>query len=157
MAEWTRQKSTKVWHTTVFTSLRFSSVITMLTLPLIFTYLTLSKQLWSLIFMRMYQISLKRNFSGNFSGNSPVVEIFRNWTVSADPREMHQNICGNCPATENLHTTKSEEISALYGVEATFTIIYLCLLFSSGLSFSIKYVSYDSLNILLYSELQRTP
>ena len=41
----TNQKSTKVLHTTSFFSLRFSIVITMLTLPLLFTYLTLSKQL----------------------------------------------------------------------------------------------------------------
>ena len=44
------QKSTKEWYTTGFTSLRFSSVIKMLALSLLFTYLTLSKQLWHQIY-----------------------------------------------------------------------------------------------------------
>ena len=45
-------KSTKIWHTMSFTSLQFSSVIQMLGLPLLFTYLTLSKQLRRQIFMQ---------------------------------------------------------------------------------------------------------
>ena len=40
--------------TTGFTSLRFSSVITMLASPLLFTYLTLSKPQWRQIFMCIY-------------------------------------------------------------------------------------------------------
>ena len=47
---------------------------------------------------------------------------------------------------ENLHTRKSEEVPALYAVEANFPIIYLCLLL---------YVSYDSLKILLSSRIEK--
>ena len=49
-------------------------------------------------------------------------------------------IYGKCPPTENLQTRKSEQIPALYSVEATFAITYLCLLFRAGLKFSIKYI-----------------
>ena len=41
------------------------------------------------------------------------------------------------------------DVSYVNTVEATFAVIYFCLLFSVGLNFSIKYVSYDSLKILL--------
>ena len=41
-------------------------------------------------------------------------------------------------------------------VEATFAVIYLCLWFSAGLNFSIKFVSYDYLKILLSSRLAKT-
>ena len=82
----------------------------------------------------------------NFT-QSPSVEIHRKWTVYADPWVIHSKICGNCPLTEKLQTRNSEEISALCAMEGTFAIIYLCLLFSAGLHFSIKYVSYDSFKI----------
>lgn len=45
---------------------------------------------------------------------------------------------------QNLHTRKSEEISALYAVEATFSNIYEYLFFSARLNVSIKCVQYDS-------------
>ena len=66
---------------------------------------------------------------------SPSVEVPPKRTVSADPWAVHLNICANCPPKENLHTRKLEEITALYAVEATFAIIYSCLLFSAGLNF----------------------
>ena len=47
---------------------------------------------------------------------------------------------------ENLHTRKSEEVTALYAVEANFPIIYFCLLL---------YVSYDSLKILLSFQIEK--
>ena len=87
----------------------------------------------------------------------PGVVILCKRTVSADKWVIHQNICGNCPPTENPHTRESEEIPLLYAVETTFGIIYLCLLFSTGLNFSIKYVScvsYVSTPYLMY--LQQT-
>ena len=87
-----------------------------------------------------------RNFTQSLG-----TEILRQQTVSADPREICPKIYGNCPPTEILHTRKSEKIPGLYSVEVTFAIIYSCLLFSTGLNFSIKYVSYDSLKILLSS------
>ena len=91
-----------------------------------------------------------RNFT-----KSTGVKILRKWTVSAGPWVIHPKICGNCPSTENLHTKKSEDIGALYAVEATFAIIYLWLLFRADLNFSIKYVSYDSLKILLSSGIAK--
>ena len=66
-------------------------------------------------------------------------------------------ICGNCPMTENLHTKKSEEILANDAVEAAFSIIYLRLLFSSGLNFSIKYILYTPLKFCCHRKLQKTP
>ena len=84
------QKSTKEWHTVCFT--RFSSVITMLALPLLFTYLTLSRY------------------------------DFRCLCVYI-----------------------SSDVSS----------VNVCLLFSAGLNFSIKYVSYDSLKILLSSRITK--
>ena len=86
---------------------------------------------------------------------SPGVEILRKRTVCTDPWVIQQKICGNCLLTENLHNRKSEEIPALYAVETTFAIIYLCLLFSAGLNFSTKYISYDSLKILLSSRIAK--
>ena len=87
----------------------------------------------------------------------PSVRIFlRKRTVSADSRLICLKIYGNCLPTENLYTRKSEEIPAPYTVEATFAIIYLCLLFSAVLNFSMKYVSYDFVKILLSSILQIT-
>ena len=83
----------------------------------------------------------------NFT-QSPSVEIFRK-------RAIHSKICGHCPPTESLHNSKSEEIPVLYAVEATFDIIYLSLLFSAGLNFSIKHVSYDSLKIFLTSRIAK--
>ena len=41
------------------------------------------------------------------------------------------------------------DVSSVNAVEATLAFIYLCLLFRVGLNFTIKYVSYDSLKILL--------
>ena len=128
---------------TGFTSLRFSSMIIMLVLPSLFTYLTMSKQQSHQIFMCIHQISFKWYFSVN-TAKSIGVEILCKQTVFV-------KICGNCLLTENLHTTKSEEIPTLQAMEATFAIIYLCLLFSVGLNSSIKYVSHDSFKILLYS------
>ena len=92
MAEWPSQKSTKEWHTTDLTSLRFSSVITMLALPLLFTYYDVRYLCACIKFHRSY-------------------------------------------------------VSSVNVVEATFAAFYLCLLFSSGLNFLIKYVSNDSLHI----------
>ena len=46
-------------------------------------------------------------------------------------------------------------VLSVNAVEATFPVIYLCLLFSVGLNFSIKYVSYDSLKILLSSRIAK--
>ena len=128
---------------TGFTSLRFSSMIIMLVLPSLFTYLTMSKQQSHQIFMCIHQISFKWYFPVN-TAKSIGVEILCKQTVFV-------KICGNCSLTENLHTTKSEEIPTLQAVEATFAIIYLCLLFSVGLNSSIKYVSHDSFKILLSS------
>ena len=79
----------------------------------------------------------------------PSVEMPWKWRVSAVSWVIHLKIRGNCPLKESLHTRKLEETKALYAVEATFAIIYLCPLFSTGLNFSIKYVSYDSDKILL--------
>ena len=45
------------------------------------------------------------------------------------------------------------DVSSVNAVEATFAVIYLWLLFSAGLNLSIKYVSYDSLKILLSSRI----
>ena len=45
--------------------------------------------------------------------------------ISREPSAIHPKIFRNCPPTENLHSKKSEEIPALYAVEATFAIIYL--------------------------------
>ena len=126
-----------------FTSLRFSSMIIMLVLPSLFTYLTMSKQQSRQIFMCIHQISFKWYFSVN-TAKPTGVEILCKQTVFV-------KICGNCLLMENLHTTKSEEIPTLQAVEATFAIIYLCLLFSVGLNSSIKYVSHGSFKILLYS------
>ena len=128
MVQWASQKSAKVWHTTSVTFLQFSSVITMLALKLLFTYLQLSKQLWRL-------------------------EILRKWTVSKDPQAIHPTLYGKCPPKENLHTRKSEEILALYAVAATFPIIYVCILIGAGLNFSIKHVLYDSYKIFLSSRM----
>ena len=47
------------------------------------------------------------------------------------------------------------DVSSVNAVEATFAVIYFCLLFSVGLNFSIKYVSYDSLKILLSSRIAK--
>ena len=44
-------------------------------------------------------------------------------------------VCVNCPPTEKLHTSKSEEISAICPVEGAFAIIYLCFLLSVRLIF----------------------
>ena len=128
---------------TSFTSLWFSSMIIMLVLPSLFTYLTMSKQQSRQIFMYIHQISFKWYISVN-TAKSIGVEILCKQTVFV-------KICGNCLLTENLHTTKSEEIPTLQAVEATFAIIYLCLLFSAALNSSIKYVSHDSFKILLSS------
>ena len=76
----------------------------------------------------------------------PVHKILRKWTVSADPRVIRPAIYGNCLLMENLHTRKSEEVTALYAVEANFPIIYFCLLL---------YVSYDSLKILLSFRIEK--
>ena len=54
----------------------------------------------------------------NFMQSSGV-EILRKRTVSADPWVIHPKICGNC----NLHIGKSEEISSLYAVAATFAVM----------------------------------
>ena len=51
------------------------------------------------------------------------------WKLSANGKLPHQN---------------SKEIPAVKAVEATFAFIYLCLLHSAGLNFSIKYISYVS-------------
>lgn len=72
------------------------------------------------------------------------MEIIRKWTASANLWAIHFKIFGNCPPTKNLHTRKSEEISALYAVEATFSNIYVYLFFSARLNVSIKCVQYDS-------------
>ena len=48
------------------------------------------------------------------------------------------------------------DVSSVNAVEVKFDVIYLCLLFSVGLNFSIKYVSYDSLKILLSSWIAKT-
>ena len=80
------------------------------------------------------------------STQSPSVEISRKWTISADPWADPLKICQNCLPKESLHTRKLEEITSLYTVEATLAVIYLWLLFFAGLNFSLKYVSYDSLN-----------
>ena len=45
------------------------------------------------------------------------------------------------------------DVSSMNAMEATFAVIYLCLLFSVGLNFSTKYVSYDSLKVLLSSRI----
>ena len=47
------------------------------------------------------------------------------------------------------------DVSSANLVEATFAVIYLCLFFSVGLNFSTKYVSYDSLKILLSSRIAK--
>lgn len=73
-------------------------------------------------------------------------KILHKWTVSADPRVIRPAIYENCLLMENLHTRKSEEVPALYAVEANFPIIYFCLLL---------YVSYDSLKILLSSRIEK--
>ena len=62
--EWTSQKSKKVWHTTGFPSVQFLSVITMI------IYLTLSKQLWRQIFVRMHYMPLKWWFFVNAAKNT---------------------------------------------------------------------------------------
>ena len=64
---------------------------------------------------------------------SPGAEVLRKRTVSADSRMIHLKFCGNCPPTEDLHTSKLKEIPALYAVKATSAIIYLYLLFSADL------------------------
>ena len=87
---------------------------------------------------------------------SPGAEILLKWTIFTDPRAIHLKICGNCPPSENLYSRKSEEILWIDTVEATFAIIYLCLLFSTGLDFWIKYVSYDSFKILLSSRIAKS-
>ena len=51
------------------------------------------------------------------------------WKLSANGKLPHQN---------------SKEIPAVKAVDATFAFIYLCLLHSAGLNFSIKYISYVS-------------
>ena len=76
--------------------------------------------------------------------------------ISREPSAIHPKIFRNCPPTENLHSKKSEEIPVLYAVEATFAIIYMCLLISAGLNFSIKYVSCHSLEILLSSRISNS-
>ena len=87
---------------------------------------------------------------GNFT-QSTIVEITRKRTFSGDPWSIHPKICGNCPPKENFLSRKLEEITVLYAVKAAFAIIYLCALYSSDLNFSIKYVSYSPLKILLSS------
>ena len=47
------------------------------------------------------------------------------------------------------------DVSFVNAVKATFAVIYLCLLFSAGSNFSIKYVSHDSLKILLSSRIAK--
>ena len=111
MNEWTSPSITS----TGFTSLLFWSVIMMLLLPLLFTYLTLSKQLWCQIFMRTYWISLKWCFSvklekyWNFTPSlgahfSPETDSFCRFSVdlpenlrklSAHGKSLHQKIRRN--------------------------------------------------------------
>ena len=47
------------------------------------------------------------------------------------------------------------DVSSVNAVEATFAVIYLCLLFSLGLNFSIKCASYDSFKIWLSSRIAK--
>ena len=70
--------------------------------------------------------------------NSATLSYPSAWKFFASPRVIHLKMCGNSSLTENLHTRKLEEITALYAVEDTFAIIYLCLLFSTRLDFSIN-------------------
>ena len=92
----------------------------------------------------------------NFN-QSQDVEIIRKCKASANLWAIHLRIFGNCPPTKNLHTRKSEEISALYAVEATFSNINVCLFFSAGLDVSIKCVPYDShMKIFLSSRIAKT-
>ena len=123
-------------------------VLTYFTCFTYFTYLTYLCAYISLVEMMFFCKHCKKYW--NFTQSSGV-EILRKRTVSADPWVIHPKICGNCPPTENLLTRKLEEIPALYAVEATFVIIHLCLLFSAGFNFLIKYVSHDYLKILLSS------
>ena len=115
-------------HTTGFTSLWFSSVITMFALPLLFTHLTLSKQLWC-----AYIKSHWNNVFLSTLQNLPALcPIFR-WGNPPQIVRWFTRNCGNCPPTENLHTKKSEEIQHFAQWK-----LYLCLLFSASLNFSIK-------------------
>ena len=68
------------------------------------------------------------------------------WTVYADLWAIHPKISGDSADGESRH----QEIQALYEVKTTFAVIYLCLLFTAGLNFSMKYVSYDSLKIYVF-------
>ena len=53
-----------------------------------------------------------------------------------------------------IKSNRSDVLSAKK-VETTFAVIYLCLFFSVGLNFSIKYVSYDSFKIFLSSRMRK--
>ena len=48
----------------------------------------------------------------------------------------------------------TEELLALYAVEATFAVVYLCLLFSTSLNFQHLF---DSLKIFLSSRIKKEP
>ena len=42
-----------------------------------------------------------------------IADNLRKWTVSGDPWEIFQKICGNCPPTENIQHRELEEIPGL--------------------------------------------
>ena len=46
-------------------------------------------------------------------------------------------------------------VTSVKAAEAMFTVMYLCLVFSTELNFSIIYVSYDSLKILVSSRIAK--
>ena len=78
--------------------------------------------------------------------------ILHNYTVSANPWNLWKLSDDRKPPHQEI-----EEILANDAVEAAFSIIYLRLLFSSGLNFSIKYILYTPLKFCCHRKLQKTP
>ena len=93
---------------------------------------------------------MKRCFSVNTNQNTWTLTNPRVWKSSANgqlPQIFGQftlKYLETVRQQKNLHTRKSEEISAFYAVEATFSNIYVYLFFSARLNVSIKCVQYDS-------------
>ena len=99
------EKSTKVKHTTGFTSSQFSSVITMLVLPLL-TYVTLCKELWLYIYIYIYIyiwwnnavfVSALKNFPLDIISNSELAnfsasELERNLKLSKIAEKNKKNL-----------------------------------------------------------------
>ena len=151
MVERTSQKSTEVWHTTGFTSLRFSSVFTILVLPLLITYLTfLTSDIYDVNYDVRYlcaYIKLKRYYSMNTAKNTGTLCSPLVWKSSAN---------GQFPQIPGWFTRKSvETVISTSGNQKKFhhfaqwqrrLLLYDCVFYSEQVEIFQKNVSHISLS-----------